>query len=108
MKIALIIACIGHIICGITDCMMAYMKNGRFEFSDVKDNKKMQKVFEGASLKQLELVMLIGVFALYITIIDKAKATLAPSAVASATYTIRVSVHPPEGMHYRNCGVISW
>lgn len=32
MKIALIIACIGHIICGITDCMLAYMKNGRFEF----------------------------------------------------------------------------
>lgn len=26
MKIALIIACIGHIICGITDCMLAYMK----------------------------------------------------------------------------------
>ena len=35
-------------------------------------------------------------------------ATHAPSAVASATYTIRVSVHPPEGMHNRNCGVISW
>ena len=28
--------------------MLAYMKDGRFEFSDVKDNKKMQKVFEGA------------------------------------------------------------
>jgi len=66
MKIALIIACIGHIACGITDCMLAYMKNGRFEFSDVKDNKKMQKVFEGASLKQIELAMLIGVFALFL------------------------------------------
>lgn len=67
MKIALIIACNGHIICGITDCMLAYMKNGRFEFSDVKDNKKMQKVFEGASLKQIELAMLIGMFALFMT-----------------------------------------
>ena len=66
MKIAFIIACIGHIVCGITDCMLAYMKNGRFEFSDVKDNKKMQKVFEGASLKQIELAMLIGVFALFL------------------------------------------
>ncbi len=66
MKIALIIACIGHIICGITDCMLAYMKNGRFEFSDVKDDKKMQKVFEGASLKQIELAMLLGVFALFL------------------------------------------
>ena len=42
MKTALIIACIGHIICGITDCMLAYMKNGRFEFSDVNDNRKLQ------------------------------------------------------------------
>ncbi len=66
MKIALIIACVGHIVCGITDCMLAYLKNGRFEFSDVKDNKKMQKVFEGASLKQIELAMLIGVFALFL------------------------------------------
>ncbi len=66
MKIALIIACIGHIICGITDCMLAYMKNGRFEFSDVKNNNKMQKVFEGASLKQIELAMLAGVFALFL------------------------------------------
>ena len=35
MKIALIIACIGDIICGITDCMLAYMKNGRFELKSV-------------------------------------------------------------------------
>ncbi|MCR4641227.1 MAG: hypothetical protein K5697_04250, partial [Lachnospiraceae bacterium] len=67
MKIVLIIACIGHIICGITDCMLAYTKNGRFEFSDVKDNTKMQKIFDGASPKQIELAMLIGVFALFMS-----------------------------------------
>jgi len=67
MKMVLIIACIGHIICGITDCMLAYTKNGRFEFSDVKDNTKMQSVFAGASLKQIELAMLIGVFALFLS-----------------------------------------
>ena len=65
MKIALIIAFIGHIICGVTDCMLAYTKDGRFEFSDVKDNKKMQKVFSSMSLKQMELAMLVGVFALF-------------------------------------------
>ena len=47
MKAALIIACIGHIICGITDCMLAYMKNGRFEFSDVNDNKKCKWFLKG-------------------------------------------------------------
>ncbi len=66
MKTMLIIACIGHIVCGITDCMLAYTRNGRFEFSDVKDNTKMHSVFEGASLKQIELAMLIGVFALFL------------------------------------------
>ncbi len=66
MKILLIIACIGHIICGITDCMLAYMKNGKFEFSDVKDNEKMKRVFDGASLRQIELAMLIGVFAIFL------------------------------------------
>lgn len=65
MKTALIIAFIGHIICGVTDCMLAYTKDGRFEFSDVKDNKKMQKVFSSMSLKQMELAMLVGVFALF-------------------------------------------
>ena len=65
MKTALIIAFIGHIICGVTDCMLAYTKDGRFEFSDVKNNKKMQKVFSSMSLKQMELAMLVGVFALF-------------------------------------------
>lgn len=65
MKTALIIALIGHIICGVTDCMLAYTKDGRFEFSDVKDNKKIQKVFSSMSLKQMELAMFVGVFALF-------------------------------------------
>jgi hypothetical protein len=37
MKVMLIIACIGHIICGITDCMFAYSKNGRFDFANMKN-----------------------------------------------------------------------
>ena len=64
MKIVLIIAGIGHLICGITDCMLAYTKDGRFEFLDIKDNAKMQKTFSSMSLKQVVLAMFIGVFAL--------------------------------------------
>ncbi|MCR4845753.1 MAG: hypothetical protein K5865_03350, partial [Eubacterium sp.] len=67
MKIVFIIACIGHVICGITDCMLAYMKSGRFDFSDVKDNEKIKRVFDGASLKQIEFAMLIGVAALFLS-----------------------------------------
>lgn len=66
MKLALIIACLGHIICGVTDCMLAYTPEGRFDFkNDTKDLKRMRKLFEKMPLKQVELSMLIGVFSLF-------------------------------------------
>ena len=66
MKLALIIACLGHIICGVTDCMMAYTPEGRFDFkNDTKDPERMKKLFAGMPPKQVELAMLIGVFALF-------------------------------------------
>lgn len=61
MKIMLIIACIGHIICGITDCMFAYSKNGRFDFANMKDEGKMKHVFSAMSLRQIEIGMMLGV-----------------------------------------------
>lgn len=65
LKIFIIIACIGHIICGITDCMLAYSKSGRFDFSDSKDPEKMRRVFSEMPLKQIELATLVGIFALF-------------------------------------------
>ena len=67
MKIMLIIACIGHIICGITDCMFAYSKNGRFDFANMKDEGKMKQVFSAMSLRQIEIGMMLGVIALFLT-----------------------------------------
>jgi len=66
MKIMLIIACIGHIICGITDCMFAYSKNGRFDFANMKDEGKMKHVFSAMSLRQIEIGMMLGVIALFL------------------------------------------
>lgn len=41
MKTALMIACLGHIICGITDRMLAYTPAGRFDMGkDTKDSEK--------------------------------------------------------------------
>ncbi len=65
LKLFMIIACIGHIICGITDCMMAYSKSGRFDFSDSKDPEKMRRVFSEMPLRQIELATLVGIFALF-------------------------------------------
>ena len=65
IKVFMIIACLGHIACGVTDCMMAYSKSGRFDFSDAKDSEKMSRVFAKMPLKQIELATLIGIFALF-------------------------------------------
>ena len=65
LKLFVIIACLGHIVCGITDCMLAYSKSGRFDFSDAKDPEKMRRVFSEMPLKQIELATLVGIFALF-------------------------------------------
>ncbi len=63
----LALASLGHVVCGITDCMMAYTKDGRFDFSDIKDNEKMKKIFSSMPLKQIELAMIVGVAALFLS-----------------------------------------
>ena len=64
MKIAMLIALLGLVLCGVPDCLMAYTPNGRFAFSDVKDSDKMAKVFEDMPLKQLERSIVLGAIAL--------------------------------------------
>lgn len=64
MKTALLIALLGHVLCGVTDCLMAYTPNGRFVFSDVKDSDKMAGVFEGMPLRRLEVAIVLGAIAL--------------------------------------------
>ncbi|MBR2294435.1 MAG: hypothetical protein IJ869_01560 [Clostridiales bacterium] len=65
IKIVLLTAFLGHVICGITDCMMAYSKSGRFDFSDIKDNDRMKRTFKTMPPRQIELAMMIGVVALF-------------------------------------------
>jgi hypothetical protein len=67
LKVLMIIACLGHVLCGITDCMMAYTKDGRFEFTDTKDPAGMRKLFQSMTTKRLEIAMLGGIFALFMS-----------------------------------------
>ena len=67
LKVLMIIACLGHVLCGITDCMMAYTKDGRFAFTDTKDPAGMRKLFQSMTTKRLEIAMLGGIFALFMS-----------------------------------------
>lgn len=112
MKIVLIIAGIGHLICGITDCMLAYTKDGRFDFSDIKDNAKMQKTFSSMPLKQVITAMFIGVFALfmasfgYIEISRRISETALVIGrimlIASMFFLVLISAH------HVLCGAVEW
>ena len=64
MSLVYLSAAIGHVICGITDCLMAYTPNGRFNMKDAKDPGKMEEVFRGMPLKRLEVAGVLGVLAL--------------------------------------------
>lgn len=112
MKTVLLIACLGHFICGITDCMLAYTKNGRFDFKYINDNEKMQKIFSAMPLKQLEAAMLLGVFALFMASfgyigISNMIAESFPvigriMLIASVFFMVLISAH------HVLCGAVEW
>lgn len=64
LKILLLLACAGHILCGITDCLLAYTPKGRLNLREITDPEKMRKMFADMPLKNPMLSMLLGVLAL--------------------------------------------
>lgn len=63
-KILLLTAFIGHVICRKCDSLLAYTPSGRFSAADMKSCDKMAERFEGMSLKNIMISMLLGVPAL--------------------------------------------
>ena len=112
LKFLLILAMMGHILCGFTDCLLAYTPNGRFEFDCMKDNQKMSKIFENMPLKNIILSMLLGILAFSISIFgylalcnwveqfSNSYATI--MFISIVIYFIFVTAH------HVFCGVIEW
>ena len=38
MKILMLAAIAGHLLCGYCDCLLTYLPRGRFRFEDMKNN----------------------------------------------------------------------
>ncbi len=64
IRILLLIACAGHVLCRQCDSWLAYSPKGRFQFSDLKENDTMAEFFDGMSLKNIIFSMLFGVLAM--------------------------------------------
>ena len=66
LKLLLIVACIGHIMCGFCDCLLSYSKGRRLNLKDIKDSEKMSKMFEGMPLWQPMTSITLGAFSITI------------------------------------------
>ncbi len=65
MKTVLLIACIGHVLCGICDCLLGYSPSGRLDLkSALKDPEKMRTTFEDMPLKWPLISIILGVYAI--------------------------------------------
>lgn len=113
LKVMLVIACIGHIVCGVTDCMLACTPDGRFDMSkDTKDPERMNKLFAKMPLKQIELSMLIGVFALFMAgfgYIGLSRWAWQFSRIAGTVMFISgLFFIIPIAAHHVLCGAVEW
>lgn len=64
MKLFLLFGLIGHVFCGISDALLTYAPNGKVNLTDFKDYEKSSVSFQGMSLKNLSIAILLGVAAM--------------------------------------------
>lgn len=112
LKILLMLACIGHIICAVTDCLLTYTPNGKFSFGDIKESKKMSELFNGMPLKNLTLSMLLGVLSFSMSVFGYAALSNWMSRfsqvyavimfISAILYFISVTAH------HIFCGTMEW
>ena len=113
MKTVLLIAFIGHVLCGICDCLLSYSPNGRLDLKGaLKSPEKMREVFKDYPVRWSLLSLMLGVYAItafgfgYLALSrwmeqysDTASAVMYISAVV---FLISIVVH------HVICGLVEW
>ena len=113
MKTVLLIAFIGHVLCGICDCLLSYSSNGRLDLKGaLKSPEKMREVFKDYPIRWSLLSIMFGVYAItafgfgYLALSrwmeqysDTASAVMYISAVV---FLISIVVH------HIICGLVEW
>ena len=113
MKTVLLIAFIGHVLCGICDRLLSYSPNGRLDLKGaLKSPEKMREVFKDYPIRWSLLSIMLGVYAItafgfgYLALSrwmeqysDTASAVMYISAVV---FLISIVVH------HIICGLVEW
>lgn len=113
MKPVLLIAVIGHVLCGICDCLLGYSPNGRLDLKGaLKSPEKMRAVFRDYPVKWAMISILLGVyaitafgfgyFALSRWMAQYSEAASAVMFVSAVIFLISIVVH------HIICGLVEW
>lgn len=112
IKTALLAALIGHILCGVSDCLLSYSKKERLNLKEITDPDKMAEMFSDMPLWFPLASMLLGTLAItmfsfgYFALSDWMKDF---SEVASGImYVSAVIFLIPIVTHHVFCGVVEW
>lgn len=111
-KYILLVAFVGHILCGISDCFLSYSRKGRLNFRDIDKPDKMAEMFKDMPLSFPLISMLLGTMA--ITLFSFGYFYLCVwmkmfSVVASGIMFVSVVIFLiPIVTHHVFCGVVEW
>lgn len=65
LKTVLFIAFVGHILCGICDCLLGYSPSGRLDIKGaLKSSDRMREVFKEYPIKWSLISIMLGVYAI--------------------------------------------
>ena len=112
IKIAMLLALIGHILCGVSDCLLSYSKSGRLDLKAITDPDKMADMFKDMPLSFPLASMLLGTFAITMFsfgyfalsdwISDFSKTASTIMYISSVIFLI------PIVTHHVFCGIVEW
>ena len=112
MKIAILAALIGHILCGVSDCLLSYSKSGRLNLKEITDPDKMSEMFENMPLSFPLASMLLGTAAItmfsfgYFVLSDWM--SVFSKTASNIMYISAVIFLIPIVTHHVFCGVVEW
>ena len=112
MKIAMLAALIGHILCGVSDCLLSYSKSGRLNLKEITDPDKMSEMFEDMPLSFPLTSMLLGTAAItmfgfgYFALSHWMSAFSKTASVILFISSVLFLI--PIVTHHVFCGVVEW
>lgn len=113
MKTVLLIAFLGHILCGICDCLLSYSPGGRLDLKGaLKSPEKMREVFRDYPIKWSLLSIMLGVYAItafgfgYLALsrwmAQYSETASAVMYISAVVFLISIVVH------HIICGLVEW